>query len=182
MYKSATEQVKLAYLGGAASALYTYGFSQPAIQEILMEKGASVADAEMLSKEAFGAVVKGLGYLGSKALPWVAKRLGGVAAKGGAGAVGAAGKAGIGGRLAGWGSGVARRMGSAFSAAGKGMKTDPWGTLGRGTLGVGHGMLGGGKGLGAGVGKAMLGGTVASSVLGSGGGPQNMQVGMRPQY
>jgi hypothetical protein len=154
------------------------------VYAILMEKGASAADAELLTKEAFGGMVaKGLGFMGSKVLPWVAKGLGGLAAKGGAGAaakgtqlalpgMGAtAANAGLGGRLAGWGSGLAGRAGTALNTAAQGMRTDPWGTLGRGAMGVGHGMLlGGGHGVGATIGKGILGTTTASAILGSAGG------------
>jgi hypothetical protein len=199
MNKFAAEHIKLAHLSGTATALCQLGFSPSTVYTALMEKGASSPDAVMLTKEAFGLVARGLGFLGSKVLPWAAKGLGGMAAKGGVGAAakgtqlalpgmgaaaGGAAKAGLGGRLAGWGSGMANRAGSALNTAAQGMKTDPWGTLGRGAMGAGHGMLlGGGHGVGATIGKGMLGATTASAILGSGGPPQQQQqYGMQPQY
>jgi hypothetical protein len=193
MNKSAAQHIKLAHFAGTAQALGQFGFSAQTVYSVLMEKGASAAEAEMITKQAFGLVARGLGFLGSKVLPRAAKALGGLAAKGGAGAaakgsqlalpgMGAtAAKAGVGGRLAGWGSGLANRAGGALNAAAQGMKTDPWGTMGRGAMGVGHGMLlGGGKGVGATIGKGMLGATVASSIVGAGGQQQPQE--MQPQY
>jgi hypothetical protein len=175
MYKSAAQHIKLARYAGTARALGQFGFPPQMVYSILMEKGASADEAEVLTKEAFGLVARGLGFLGSKVAPAIAKRLGGVAAKAGAGA---AAKPGLGGRLAGWGSGMANRAGEALNTAAQGFKTDPWGTAGKGTLGLAHGAtLAGGKGVGATVGKGLLGATTVSAIAGGGGQPMP-----QPQY
>lgn len=179
MIKYAAQHIKLAHFAGTAQALGQFGFSAQTVYSVLMEKGASSEEAEQLTKEAFGLLVRGLGFLGSKVLPRAAKALGGLAAKGGAGAaakgsqlalpgMGAtAAKAGVGGRLAGWGAGWANRTGGAFNAAAQGMKTNPWGTLGGGAKNFAHGaLIGGGKGVGGGLGKATLGTMTASAILG----------------
>jgi hypothetical protein len=183
MYKTAAEHVKLAYLSGTAVAMCQFGLPPELVVRSLMEKGASAYEAEYLTKEAAAQRARGLGWVGSKALPWIAKGLGGFAARGGAQAAakgsqlalpgmasaGVRGPAGAGtvNAIANWGSGVANKAGTAFNAAAKGMETNPWGTLGQGAKGFAHGaVMGGGKGIGSAMGKGTLAYGVGSTMLG----------------
>lgn len=183
MNKFAAEQIKLAHLAGTATALSQLGFSAPTVYTTLMEKGASAEEAEQLTKEAFGLIARGLGAIGKTVLPAIGKFFGRFAGSGAAGAAAkgtqlslpgmgasAAAQPRLWGRFSGWAQGAAGRAGGAFNTAAQGMKTDPWSTLGRGAMGIGHGMLlGGGNGVGAGIGKGVLGATTASAILGGGG-------------
>lgn len=66
-----------------------------------------------------------------------------------------------------WTGGALRRTSADIHAAGKNFGRDPWGTMGGGIQNTAHGMLlGGGKGIGARVGKGILGTTTASSMIG----------------
>lgn len=179
MIKYAAEQVKLAHFAGTAAAMRQFGFSAPTVYAALMEKGASSEDAEQLTKEAFGLLARGLGAIGSKALPAIGKFVGRFAGSGAAGAAAkgtqlslpgmgaAATKPGLLGRFGGWAQGAAERAGKSFNTAAQGMKTNPWGTLGGGAKNFAHGaLLGGGTGVGGGLGKATLGTMTASAILG----------------
>jgi hypothetical protein len=168
MNKYAAEQIKLAHLSGTAAALSQLGFPPQTAYSVLMEKGASAAEAEMLTKEAFGWLSKGLGWIGKK-LPALAKWL-----RGGARAS----------KSPGFAQRALGNAGTAFSGASKGMKTDPGGTLWQGLQHYGRGLIGGGEGVGGGLGRATTVGLAARGLFGGDEEPPpaTMNTVMQPPY
>lgn len=170
MYKTAAEQIKLARYAGTARALNTLGFTAQATYDVLLEKGASSDDAELLIKEAFGALKtlgKGLGWFGKK-IPALAKWMRG------------------GSRISknpGFAQNALRNAGTAFTEASRGMKKDPGGTLWRGVQHYGQGLIGGGSGVGGGLGRATLVGGAGYGMFGGGGdGGENYGAPLPPNY
>lgn len=152
MNKFAEEQIKLAHLSGVTRAMSQFGIPAKTAFEVLLEKGASADEAEMLMKEAAGTVAKVLGWVGKK-LPALGRWLRG------------------GKRIAknpGFVQGALQRGGKAFTEAGRGMKSDPGGTMMQGGKHYLQGLIGGGKGVGGGLGRATLVGGAGYGLLGGG--------------
>jgi len=163
---------KHAYYIGKTRALGDMGLSESFVKTALLNDGLSNDEADYFVKEAFwGGVAAGAGRLigglllgGGRAL---AKRSGPALAK----ALKAGEKGGVGSRLMNWFAPKMRSSGKAFFRAGRGMEKDPWGTLGRGALETGKGvMMQPAKGLGGGLGKGAVGLSMASMLMPSGGG------------
>jgi hypothetical protein len=161
MLKTAAEQIKLAHLYGNAVALTKLGFSAEQTCECLIKNGSAANDAELLTKEAFGMVAKGLGFLGGKMMPAIAKGLAGAAPRvtqmAGHGMLPGAAQ-----RAMTWGGGAAQRAGQAMTTAGQGMATNPLATMGAGA----KNFFFGGKGIGGAMGKSMTAYGLGSALMG----------------
>jgi hypothetical protein len=168
MMNKYAQQMKLAHLSGNAAALMQLGFSPQSTYEILMEKGASADEAEMMTKEALGWLTKGLGWIGKK-LPALARYL--------------RGGARVSKKSTGFAERALRNAGGAFTQASRGMRTDPGGTLLSGGKHYLQGLIGGGEGVGGGLGRATTVGLAANTLFGGGDEPPPPSYAMtQPQY